>query len=175
MRQNSEHREAIDSIRNYYSPLIVHAESGAREYAQLALKSIISLNAGVAVAYPAIAELFLDNLTIREFIAPVTIAVAGAVFGVIASYVVYFNHGYEAQTHFTQMELEILSADEHFDNQTYFRFQSHRRKSKEHWQKYNTRFDKLRDVTFYVANAVGVLAVICFASSVILFAFSVGS
>ncbi len=175
MRPDSEHREAIESIRGYYSPLILHAEQASREYAQLALKSVITLNAGVAVAYPAIAELFLDNLTIKEFIWPVTIAVLGSVLGVVASYVVYFNHGYEAQIQFTQMEIEVLDADQHFDKKTYFTFQSHRKQSKEHWQKYNLRYDKLRDITFYVANVVGVLAILCFAASVIWFAMSVGS
>ena len=115
MRPEPDHRVAIDSNRYYFSPLVVHAEAASREYAQLALRSVITLNAGVAVAYPTIVELFLENITIEEFIGPVAVAVAGAVLGIICAYVTYFNHSFEAQENYTQMELEIVRADEDFD------------------------------------------------------------
>ena len=103
------------------------------------------------------------------------IAVGGAVLGIMCAYAVYFNHGFEAQEHYTQMELEVLQADEHYDKHTYHRFQSHRQQSKEHWVLWNQKFMTRRNWSFYVGNVLGVSGLICFAVSVIWFAFAVGS
>ena len=175
MRPSSDHRSAVDSIRDYYNPLVIHAEVASREYAQLALKSVITLNTGVAVAYPAIAELFLENITVQEFMGPVATAVCGAVLGVICAYLVYFNHSFEALTNYTQMELEIVKADEHFDEETYYQFQKHRNHSKEHWSSWHRKYDGRRDILFYVSNVVGVASLACFSISVVWFAYAVGS
>lgn len=153
----------------------MHAEAGSREYAQLALKSIITLNAGVAVAYPAVVELFLENITISEFIWPVLISAFGAVLGIICAYTAYFNYQFEAQVNYTQMELEVTEADEYFDKDTYYRFEKHREQTKEHWKNWNRKYAKRRDLAFYIATLFGFLSVVCFMTSTIWFAVSVWS
>ena len=175
MRPEIEQREAIKSIRDYYSPLIQHAETASREYSLLAVRSIITLNAGVAVAYPAIVELFLENISLGELVSPVLIAVVGAVFGVICSYTTYFNHNFEAYDLFSEMELEVVKADEHFDTSTYYTFRKSREVSKEEWVRRSANSRKWQNRTFYVANISGVLGAICFVVSVIWFAISVAS
>lgn len=175
MQQSSEHARAIESIRAHYIPQVIHAEAASREYAQLALRSVITLNAGVAVAYPAVAEVFLTNAGIEAILWPTMAAILGVVLGVICAYLAYFNHGYEANVSFTEMELEVVKADEFFDQNTYWTFQAHRNKTKEHWENWRDRYDGRRDLLFYVSNAVGIGALACFGVSVIWFAVSVSS
>ena len=52
-------REEYNKIRDQYATHITDAMTGAREFAQLALRFIVTINAGAAVAYPTVIELFL--------------------------------------------------------------------------------------------------------------------
>lgn len=170
MSYKPEHREAVDSIRAYYGPKIIHAEVASREYAQLALRSIITLNAGVAVAYPAIAEVFIGNATLEHIIAPTALAVFGAVFGVICAYFVFFNHSAEADASFYQMQFEVAEADEHFERSTYWPNQERRQMTKEHWLEQKAKQEGRRNPLFRFASLFGVLSLFSFGGSVIWFA-----
>ena len=173
MRPKEDHRRAVDSIRSYYSPQVTHAEVASREYAQLALRSLITLNAGVAVAYPAIAEVFIKEVGFASILWPTSLAVLGAVVGIVCAYLVYFNHGFEAQQAYCQMELEVVQSDEFFDADTYWTFQKHRSNSKEHWEKWRDRYSARRNAFFFGANIAGIASLLCFSASVLWFAFAV--
>lgn len=161
MPPNPDQGETVDSIRSYYGPLVIHAEAASREYAQLALRSIITLNAGVAVAYPAIIEVFIEKADLQDIMLPTALAVFGAVFGVICGYVVFFNHSAEADSSFNKMMLEISKVDGRFDQN-----------AKAHFEQQKAKQDARRNRLFVVASLLGVLSLFSFCISVFSFAFA---
>lgn len=161
--------EPETSIRTFYLSRMMHAEAAAREYAQLALRSIITLNAGVAVAYPTIAEVFVDGAGFATILWPTGLAVLGAVMGVLCAYSVFFNHMAESNVAEARMHTEII------ENQSSRRGieTNQQTVNKAFWMGRTSRQDGFRTPLFWTSTAFGVLSLCSFAGSIIWFALSV--
>jgi hypothetical protein len=170
MRPEPDNRDAVEAIQAYYSPSIRHAERAAIEYAQLGVKSLITLNAGIAIAFPTIAELLLESVSMNRILLPTSVALAGLVLALLTAWIVYLNHGWEAASEHCKMELAILKSDEYFDQKTFHQFRNLRHENKHFWETHSKKYEERRDLSFKIANVTGFLSGILLVVSVVVFA-----
>lgn len=170
MRPGDEHRQVVDSISGHFTPREHHYESASQSFGELCVRSIITLNAGVAVAYPTVAEVFVADADLSTVLWPTGTAVLGVVLGVLCAFIAYLNNMFAAHNAHYEMQLAILKADEEFDTNTFWRFRDYRTNTKEFYSNLIKRSANKQQICFYSALSVGILAMICFGVSIFWFA-----
>ena len=168
-----EHHQLADSIRSFYGARQLQYESSSREYAQIAVKSVITMNAGVAIAYPTIAEVFIADANFSAVLWPTVLALIGVVFGILSAYSTYFNFAAAAEVARCGMERDLVLAEEHFDQKTFHSFKHKRNQDISFWKDRIEDQENFQQKMFAVGNGSGVIAFACFIASAIWFAISV--
>ncbi|MEM9573178.1 MAG: hypothetical protein AAF996_17050 [Pseudomonadota bacterium] len=173
MRFEADHRASVEGIQAYYMSRVTVNETALQSYGQMLIRSLITLNAGAAIAYPTVAELLLQRVPIEAVMWPVCLSVLGVILGLLCGWAAYFNHSLNSHFFDSSMEEAILKADEHFDNETYHQFRTWRKESKEWYASYIEKTEKRSNQFYWAANILGFMSAFSMATSLVLFGWTI--
>jgi hypothetical protein len=157
---------------SYYGSQISAQEQLSKDYAHLAVQSLIGMNAGALLAIPPVVEVFFSNaLNFGEAIWPMAVFLLGLLLAIGCAYMAYFNYQYGAMSLRFELFKQLIHIDEKFDTTTFHQQRASRSTTRIDYDREEKRYDKLVGVMFYVANGLGVASLASFVVGAFWFAF----
>ncbi len=175
MRPKEENQRAIDSLNQFYMPQFLQAQQISDSHANKLIGYLVTLSAGVAVAYPTIAQVILTEVAPSEVLLPVVLALIGTALGLLCSFTVYLNYGFLSASLQCELELKTNDADEYFDHETFYSHRKIRSKNREAWAKERDKYHSRQNWTYIVSFVFGGLSALFFIVSVVCFAVKLTS
>lgn len=163
MRGDDTHRAIIDSVHKAYDPLIGSYVAQGSAHGRIAMRQLVTLNAGIAFAAPALAVAVGGEATL----APTLLALAGAVCAAVVNVIAYWNY----TMHANDLEYERNWTVSYFDRPEFVPGRLH---SPPPEPRGLVRARKI-NALYYVGWVTGVGSVGFMAAAIIAFALSLGA
>ena len=163
--------EAKNTVSTHYQPPIASNSDLAAQYGQMLIKSLITLNTGLAIAFPTVSEIFTPTLPFESILLPTFLALLGAVLAIFGGYATYFNYNAHATMYNAAMQIDFLNVDEKFDDKTYHQMRTFRDQNRNSLEDDYKKSKSRINTTYLLGNFLGVAALILFVSSVGVFAY----
>lgn len=156
---------------SHYTQKIAHYDHMSKDYAHLAVQSLIAMNAGALLAIPPIVQVFFsDKIEFQDVLISMIAFLAGLIAAIICAYAAYFNYQNHMVSATAEMYGYLTGVDEKADTRTFHQLKKWRAETRADMAKREAASDRLVSVYFYVANCLGVLSLVAFVVGAISFA-----
>lgn len=156
---------------SHYTQKIAHYDHMSKDYAHLAVQSLIAMNAGALLAIPPIVQVFFsDKIEFQDVLYSIVAFLGGLVAAIICAYAAYFNYQNHMVSATAEMYKNLTDMDEKADTRTFHRLKKWRADTRADMAKREEKSDKRIVVFFYVANGLGVSSLMAFVVGAVSFA-----
>lgn len=158
---------------SHYTQKIAHYDHMSKDYAHLAVQSLIAMNAGALLAIPPIVQVFFsEKIEFQDVLISMLVFLAGLITAIVCAYAAYFNYQNHMVSATAEMYKHLTNIDEKADTRTFHQLKKWRAETRADMEKREEKSDQLIAVFFYVANGLGVFSLIAFVVGTITFAMA---